>query len=69
MLVSDGVIEATPGGRHAEFGEERLEAVLISTADAAPHEAVRVTVNTLLDYQQGSLRDDATILILDWQPA
>ncbi|MFL6138109.1 MAG: PP2C family protein-serine/threonine phosphatase [Frankiaceae bacterium] len=69
VLVSDGVLEATPGGLHAEFGEERLEAVLLSMADAAPHEAVRAAVHTLLDYQQGSMRDDATILVLDWHPS
>lgn len=69
VLVSDGVLEATPSSRHKEFGEARLEAVLLSTAEAAPHEAVRVTVHTLLDYQQGSLRDDATILVFDWEPS
>lgn len=69
VLVSDGVLEATPGHGYAEFGEARLEGVLLSTAEASPHEAVRIAVHTLLEYQQGNLRDDATILVLDWHPS
>lgn len=65
VLVSDGVLEAVPkGGEH--FGEDRLEAALLGTRTKPPHEAVRSLVQTLLDYQQSDLRDDATILLLDW---
>lgn len=31
-----------------------------------PHEAVRMLVRSLLSYQQGKLRDDATLLCFDW---
>lgn len=66
VLISDGVVEAAP--RHGEeFGDTRLEAALLATAGVPPHEAVRHLVRTLLDYQQGELRDDATVLILDWR--
>jgi serine phosphatase RsbU (regulator of sigma subunit) len=68
MIVSDGVLEAAPAGGHDEFGEERLEGVIGATASEPPHEAVRHTVEALLDYQQGHLRDDATILVFDWRP-
>ncbi len=65
MLLSDGVLEAAPkGGEH--FGETRLEAALLATRSTSPHEAVRQLVRALLDYQQGDLRDDATILLFDW---
>ena len=64
-LISDGVLEATPMGGD-QFGEARLEAALLATANDPPHEAVRRMVRILLDYQHGELRDDATILVLDW---
>ncbi len=68
LLVSDGVLEALPeGGDH--FGETRLEASMRATRALPPHEAVRQLVRTLLDYQQGDLRDDATILLFDWHGA
>ena len=65
VLISDGVLEATPA-EGEEFGEARLEAALLATAGDPPHEAVRRVVRALLDYQHGELRDDATVLILDW---
>ena len=64
VLLSDGVLEASKDGDH--FGEARLEAALLSTGSERPHEAVRHLVRTLLSYQQSDLRDDATILLLDW---
>ncbi|MDQ1397438.1 MAG: hypothetical protein QOG64_2697 [Acidimicrobiaceae bacterium] len=66
VLVSDGVLEAVPP-EGEEFGETRLEAAILATAGAPPHEAVRHLVRALLDYQQSELRDDATILMLDWR--
>ncbi len=65
MLLSDGVLEAAPKGGE-QFGETRLEAALLATRSTRPHEAVRQLVRALLDYQQGDLRDDATILLFDW---
>lgn len=64
-LVSDGVLEATPH-EGEQFGEARLEAALLATATDPPSEAVRRMVHALLDYQHGDLRDDATVLVLDW---
>jgi serine phosphatase RsbU (regulator of sigma subunit) len=65
LFVSDGVLEATsPQGE--EFGETRLEGAVLATATHDPHESVRMLVRSLLSYQQGSLRDDATLLCFDW---
>lgn len=66
VLVSDGVVDASIKGG-PEFGETRLEAAILATVEATPHEAVRQLVRTLGDYHQGEQRDDATILILDWR--
>ncbi len=65
VLVSDGVLDAVPGGGEP-FGEARLEATLLATRAKPPHEAVRHLVRALLDYQQDDLRDDATILLFEW---
>jgi len=66
LFVSDGVLEAiNPKGE--EFGESRLEGALLATSMSEPHEAVRMLVRSLLDYQQGELRDDATLLCFDWR--
>ena len=65
VLVSDGVLEATaPDGE--EFGETRLEGFLLGTAALAPTEVVRQLVRTIADYQGVDLRDDATVVCLDW---
>lgn len=64
-LVSDGVLEATPEGGE-QFGEARLESALLATSTDPPHEAVRRMVHALLDDQHGDLKDDATVLLLDW---
>lgn len=68
VLVSDGVLEAVGSGGEP-FGEARLEATLLATGAKPPHEAVRHLVRALLEYQQGALRDDATILLFDWHGA
>ena len=65
-FISDGVLESKPLGGE-QFGEARLEAALLATASDPPHEAVRRMVRSLLDYQHGDLRDDATVLVLDWR--
>lgn len=65
FMVSDGVTEAAPRGRDP-FGDERLEGMLLATATAPPHEAVRQVLRTASAYQRGNFRDDATALCLDW---
>jgi serine phosphatase RsbU (regulator of sigma subunit) len=67
LLVSDGVIEATsPDGE--EFGDERLKELVAGTRAQRPAEAVRRITRAVIDYRQVPLRDDATVVCLDWRP-
>ena len=67
LLVSDGVVEATsPDGE--EFGDQRLVEVIATTASLRPTEAVRRITRAVIDYRQAPLRDDATVVCLDWRP-
>jgi len=66
LLVSDGVLEATNRSAQ-EFGEERLEGAFLAASRADPHEAVRALVRSLREWQYGPLRDDATVVCLDWR--
>jgi serine phosphatase RsbU (regulator of sigma subunit) len=67
LLVSDGVIEATsPDGE--EFGDERLKELVADTRAQRPAEAVRRITRAVIDYRQVPLRDDATVVCLDWRP-
>ncbi len=67
LLYTDGVVEArTPRGE--EFGLDRLRDFLEREA-ASEHpaeELLRRLVRAVLDYQGGDLRDDATLLLLQW---
>jgi hypothetical protein len=65
LLVSDGVLEATNRSAQ-EFGEERLEGAFLAASRGDPHEAVRALVRSLRAWQYGPMRDDATVLCLDW---
>lgn len=68
LLYTDGVVEArTADG--AQFGLERLADLLEREAASQqpPAELLRRLVRTVLDYQDGGdLRDDATLLLLQW---
>ena len=67
LLYTDGVVEArTPRGE--EFGLDRLTDFLEREA-ASKHpaeELLRRLVRAVLDYQGGDLRDDATLLLIQW---
>jgi len=67
LLYTDGVVEArTPDGEL--FGLERLADLLEREAasEAPPEELLRRLVRSVLDYQGSGLRDDATLLLLQW---
>ena len=69
LLYTDGVIESKRVG-HEDFGVDRL-AEFLHTADAAgfePAETLRRLSNAVLDFNDGSLQDDATTLLVRWQP-
>jgi hypothetical protein len=67
LLYTDGVTDAHPA-RGDLFGPGRLADLLEREAasDQQPEELLRRLVRALLDYQQGNLRDDATLLLLRW---
>jgi serine phosphatase RsbU (regulator of sigma subunit) len=69
LLYTDGVTE----GRAADgtpFGTERLADFIIrnSSAGLPAPETIRRLNRAIMDYQHGRLRDDATIVLVEWNP-
>jgi serine phosphatase RsbU (regulator of sigma subunit) len=69
LLYTDGVTE----GRAADgtpFGLERLADFVIrhNSALLAAPETMRRLNHAIVEYQQGRLRDDATAVLIEWQP-
>ena len=69
LFYTDGVIESrSPDGE--EFGLTRLLDLFVreSASGLLANEVLRRVVRTCLDFQGGQLRDDATLLLLEWAP-
>jgi serine phosphatase RsbU (regulator of sigma subunit) len=69
LLYTDGVTEARAADGTL-FGTERLADFIIrhsSTGLPAP-ETMRRLNRAILEYQHGRLRDDATVILVEWQP-
>jgi sigma-B regulation protein RsbU (phosphoserine phosphatase) len=69
LFYTDGIIEA----RNAEgelFGLDRLVDLTERhcAADLPPSETLRRLAHEVLDYQEGVLADDATLLTVEWHP-
>lgn len=67
LLYTDGVVEArSPAGE--EFGLDRLVDLLVRECGSGllPSEVLRRLVHTCLEFQGGRLRDDATMLLVEW---
>jgi sigma-B regulation protein RsbU (phosphoserine phosphatase) len=67
VMFSDGVIEArSPDGRF--FGTDRLVDLLgrAESLRQPPPETLRRLIVAVLNHQQGTLQDDATVLVLEW---
>ena len=67
LLYTDGVVEArSPEGE--EFGADRLADLFVreSGSGLLPSEVLRRLVHGCLEFQGGRLRDDATLLLLEW---
>jgi serine phosphatase RsbU (regulator of sigma subunit) len=69
LFYSDGVIEARRAGGE-DFGTSRLQEFLHTAfaAGLAPAETVRRLSNAVLDFHGGQLEDDATTMLVVWQP-
>jgi Stage II sporulation protein E (SpoIIE) len=67
LLYTDGVIEARTADGEL-FGLDRLTDLLEREAasEQPPEEVLRRLVRAVLDYQSGGLRDDATLLLVQW---
>ena len=67
VFYTDGVIEGRPTGGET-FGVDRfVDVIEHASASRIPSDVVlRTTINRILDYQGGRLRDDATIVWLTW---
>jgi serine phosphatase RsbU (regulator of sigma subunit) len=69
LLYTDGVIEGRAAdGR--EFGLARLsDFVIRNSAEGLPApETLRRLNRAIIEYQAGALRDDATVILLEWIP-
>jgi serine phosphatase RsbU (regulator of sigma subunit) len=60
-------------GRAADgtpFGVRRLSDFIIQQCSAGlpAHETLRRLNHAIVEYQHGRLRDDATAILVDWQP-
>ncbi|WP_405565694.1 PP2C family protein-serine/threonine phosphatase [Streptomyces sp. NBC_01180] len=67
VLYTDGITEThEPGGE--EFGLDRfMNFILRHNADGLPvPETLRRLIRNILDYHQGRLQDDATVLFIEW---
>jgi serine phosphatase RsbU (regulator of sigma subunit) len=66
VLFSDGVLEAAPEDGLA-YGAGRLDEVLRTSQDVAPHEVTRLVVQEVIAHRAGDLADDLTVVCLDWR--
>lgn len=68
LFFTDGVVEARAIDG-TEFGIERLSDIAGQCADddQPPEEVVRQIVRGVLEHRQAQLRDDATVVLVEWE--
>jgi serine phosphatase RsbU (regulator of sigma subunit) len=67
LLYTDGVVEAR-SDEDEEFGIDRLSDLCVraSASGLMASEILRRLVQACLEFQSGPLRDDATLLLIEW---
>jgi serine phosphatase RsbU (regulator of sigma subunit) len=70
LLYTDGVVEGR-GADGRQFGLKRLSDFVIrhSARGMSAPETLRRLTQAVVDYQQGRLADDSTIVLLEWLPS
>lgn len=66
LLPGDRLILLTDGMQERGAAAADLTSVIHDTRALHPREAVRALTGAVLDACHGSLKDDATVVILDW---
>jgi hypothetical protein len=64
VLISDGVLEASPEGGD-QYGAERFAEFIADTSALHPTEVVRLAIGAVTGHRGTDLRDDATVLVVD----
>jgi serine phosphatase RsbU (regulator of sigma subunit) len=69
VLYTDGITEARSADGEL-FGLDRLGAFLVDqlSRGTPPAEIMRRLIHTIVSYENGELRDDATAALLQWRP-
>jgi serine phosphatase RsbU (regulator of sigma subunit) len=70
LLYTDGITEARSADGEL-FGLDRLTEFIVGNLArrASPAEVMRRLIHTIVSYENGELRDDATAALLQWNPA
>ncbi|MFB9636956.1 SpoIIE family protein phosphatase [Streptomyces spiralis] len=71
ILLYTGGVEESRGEGGEESGLERFTEYVIRSTAAGQHasEVLSLLIHAVLDHQHNELSDDATIVLVEWQPA
>jgi serine phosphatase RsbU (regulator of sigma subunit) len=69
LLYTDGVTEARiQGGAQLEMGRFTDSIIRATAGGELASEVLRRLIHEILDHEGGQLRDDATMLLIEWRP-
>ncbi|MGK5532469.1 PP2C family protein-serine/threonine phosphatase [Streptomyces sp. URMC 129] len=69
LLYTDGITEArVQGGALLEMGRFTDAIIRATAAGELASEVLRRLIHEILDHEGGQLRDDATMLLIEWRP-